>query len=190
MKNIYHRFLKLKIDPKLDLDYVLEKGGKDAFLIEIPREKLNSELFEFFDELGVQVRMCQAIYCSGQEKIHIHADDKKISDFAKINWTWGDPESELRWWSIEDESKLFICPTPDDLRPVIGDSYVCASEHNCKLLYSQNITKPSLVNAGMLHSVYNPSPIGRITLSLLIEKDNENIKFLDAVKIFEKVVEW
>jgi len=192
--NNYHRFIKCEIDPKLDLNYVLEKREeaddiRSRVFIEIDPEKINPEIFIFLDKFNVKVKMCQVLHCSGNEKIHIHADDQKLSNLTKMNWTWGSPESELRWWEIDDENKLYACQTPEPLRKVIGDNYLCASEQDCKLVFSQKITKPSLVNAGFLHSVYNPSPQRRITLSLLIEKNGKPIDFSDSLKIFEKVLE-
>ena len=73
----------------------------------------------------------------------------------------------------------------NDWKLVIGD------EKKSKLLYEKSIYKPSLVNAGVLHSVYNPSKVERrITQSFNIvdKKKIKLVSFQNAIKIFDKYI--
>ena len=114
--------------------------------------------------------------------------DDYLDDHAKINFTWGPEDSVMRWW-ISDKDNIKIVSDIDDegneWKLVIGD------EKKCDRVYEKSIYKPSFVNAGVLHSVYNPSKLERrITQSFNIvdKKKIKLVTFQEALKIFDKYI--
>ena len=109
-----------------------------------------------------------------------------IDDHAKINITWGPPESKMQWWTADD-SAVQMGEEEDDKGEIWKILY--AKEKDCNLVYEKSITRPSLVNGGRLHSVINPSKIeGRLTQSFNIvgKSKLETIKFDEALEIFKE----
>ena len=136
------------------------------------------------------------------DNLHIHVDNNKetnyfkkdrkptdyIDDHAKINITWGPPESKMQWWTADD-SAVQMGEEKDDKGEIWKILY--AKEKDCTLVYEKSITRPSLVNGGRLHSVINPSKIeGRLTQSFNIvgKSKLETIKFDEALEIFKEYI--
>jgi len=132
------------------------------------------------------------VHIDNNKEEYYLAEERKIEDYlddhAKINFTWGPKESTMRWWSSDKKDISIESDVDED-----GNEWklVVGNEKKSKLLYEKSIYKPSLVNAGVLHSVYNPSKIERrITQSFNIV-DKRKIKlvsFQDAVEIFDKYI--
>ena len=132
------------------------------------------------------------VHIDNNKEEYYLAEERKIEDYlddhAKINFTWGPKESTMRWWSSDKKDISIESDVDED-----GNDWklVVGNEKKSKLLYEKSIYKPSLVNAGVLHSVYNPSKIERrITQSFNIV-DKRKIKlvsFQDAVEIFDKYI--
>ena len=115
--------------------------------------------------------------------------DDYFDDHVKINFTWGPKESVMRWWST-DKDNVSI---EDDEDETDGFVYklVIADEKKCKMEYQKSIYKPSLVNAGVLHSVYNPSKTqSRVTQSFNIvdKRKVKLVNFYEALDTFKELI--
>ena len=128
---------------------------------------------------------------NNKEEYYINEErtiDDYLDDHAKINFTWGPKDSVMRWWISEKDNISIVSDTDergDEWKLVIGD------EKKCEMVYEKSIYRPSLVNAGVLHSVYNPSKLERrITQSFNIvdKKKIKLVTFQEALKIFDKYI--
>lgn len=161
MENIYHRFLDIPYDPGVDLMSIPTEDGIPFKHITLDESELNPDLVGWFREREIKFLWYEAFYTPpGGGKITIHTDLAEISDIAKINWTWGGPGSKLIWWEVEDQEQIVR------LKTLYEDSIFVCDEKYCRKVYEQEITRPSLVNAGRFHSTHNPSMEKRWTLSL------------------------
>jgi hypothetical protein len=159
-ENIFQQFLALPFAPGVDLFKEFPKDPDCSKHIQVSQELLNKEFVEFFSNFDIEMNRWEAFYTAPFGKIWVHTDTDGFGDAAKINWTWGDSLSETCWWDIKDRSRL---------EPIVTDfgiKYLKAEEEDCKLLFKQQMTKPSIVQVGILHSTNNPTPTGRWTLCL------------------------
>jgi hypothetical protein len=161
LKNIYHQFLDIPIDPKIDLFSNADYDPAVYHHIKIQDEQINPELIQWLTDLNIVAPgWFEAFYTPANGgKLPIHIDTTEICEAVKLNWTYGDPGSKLIWWKINDISHAEILYTH-------GQQYLLANEMDCTKILEVEISKPSLVNAGQFHSTYNPTNKGRWTLSL------------------------
>ena len=169
-KNIFHRFLDIPVDPNIDLFNRMEYDINIYSHIKVSKEEINPELFCWLEQFDFTIEWFEAFYTPPNGgKLPIHTDSQEVDDKVKINWTYGAPGSKLIWW--EPRSDNYI----NTVKTAFGTTYLTADEDNCTKLYEVEIVKPSLVNAGLFHSTYNPSSQGRWTLSLPLFKTGTQI---------------
>jgi hypothetical protein len=183
--NIYHRYLTIPIDPKIDLFNRIEYDKTHYNHVKINKEEINFEIITWLEQFDFTVEWFEAFYTPPNGgKLPIHTDSANINDSVKVNWTYGAPGSKLIWWEPKDDKYIKIVET------VFGTRYMTIEENNCNMLYEAEINQPSLVNAGRFHSTYNPTNQGRWTLSLpLLEKSTgKNVLWVDATAKFKEII--
>jgi hypothetical protein len=183
--NIYHRYLDLAIDPKIDLFNRIEYDTTQYNHVKIEKEEINPDIIDWLSRFDFTVNWFEAFYTPPNGgKLPIHTDSSRISDNVKINWTYGAPGSKLIWWEPKDDKCAKI------VRTVFGTEYMTADENDCIRLHEAEINQPSLVNAGRYHSTFNPTLEGRWTLSLpLLDKQSgDNVTWKDAVAKLNKII--
>jgi len=185
LENVYHRYLNVPIDPNINL---FDQSGFDTnshHHIKFDKEEINPDLIKWLDNFSIKPFWYEAFYTPPNGgKLPIHIDGFEGPDYIKINWTYGAPGSSLIWW--EPKSKEYI----KTVETVFGIPYYAVDEENCNKVYEIEINKPSLVNAGLFHSTYNPTPEGRWTFSIpLIDAvDRNRLSWNDAIKRFEGLI--
>ncbi len=144
------------------------------------------ELYNWMNNLGVELYMGETFYTPPYSKIPIHTDHSGYTNHVKINVTWGPQEGVTQWWksdSIKSES------TYKHGGMEIGENslipHLWAEEEDCELLYEANTNRPSLVNVGILHGTNNPTSEGRWTLSFIPRKGERYVHWDDAIDIFK-----
>jgi hypothetical protein len=184
-ENIFQKFLDLPVSPGVDLFSAFPDSPETSKHIQVPSSLLNKEFLEFFAQYDIRPDQWEAFYTAPFGKIWIHTDTAGFSDACKINWTWGDPLSKTVWWGPKDPNKLESIVTD------FGVTYLRTDESNCNLLFKQTMTKPSIVQVGILHSTDNPTPTGRWTLCLpLVYPDSqERFQWVDTLKMFNNYLE-
>ena len=128
---------------------------------------------------------------NNKEEYYLHEErtvDDYLDDHVKINFTWGPKESVMRWW-VSDKENISV----EDDTDADGNTWklVIGDEKKCTMVYEKSIHRPSLVNAGALHSVYNPSKTqSRVTQSFnMVDKSKlKLVTFNDALDIFYKYI--
>jgi hypothetical protein len=186
LENVYHRYLNIPIDPKIDLFNRIEYDPLHYTQVQVNKTEINPELIDWFaQQFNLEVIFFEAFYTPPNGgKLPIHTDTSEVCDFVKVNWTYGAPGSKLIWWELTHDNIVTHSETTFDI------TYSIAEEQDCKKIHEIEISKPSLVNTGRFHSTYNPTTEGRWTLSLtLIEKQNRTtLSWTDAIAKFNGVI--
>jgi hypothetical protein len=122
-------------------------------------------------------------------------------DIAKIIFTWGPNDSYLRWWTITDQRKLIkkiVSRSVNDdfqLKGIVPDIQVntayAAKMTDVTMSHQVVVNRPSLINAGQLHSTLNANPTqDRWTLTFIpLTLDSNVISFSQALEIFKDWIE-
>lgn len=174
----YHRYLNLPFDVEKPNKFEDGKKNKQLFF---DNTIISNYVIEWLDSLGLKSIHTEAFYTAPNDKIFIHCDTPEIDNHVKINFTWGSELSTTRWWRLKEGSEYQKSNVED------GGGILLAQEKDCDLLYEQVINKPSLINAGVLHSTYNPTNEGRWTLSLVIaEKEKQELLHWNDALVFLK----
>ena len=166
----YHRYL--------DLPFTLEKpnhfingqwGGVDVQQSDV------EPALDWLSSLGLSYLLFEGFYTPPHDELHIHTDTETVNDAAKINFTWGNPKSTMRWWT---------CDTITRHTWSTGHSYMQAKKEDCELVHEATIHKPSLINGGQLHSTYNPFDEGRWTISIVPKLNRDYLTWNEAIEAF------
>jgi len=183
--NIFQKFLDLPVSPGVDLFAMFPDNPETSKHVQVPSSMLGKDFLEFFAQYDIRPDQWEAFYTAPFGKIWIHTDTAGFSDACKINWTWGDPLSKTVWWGPKDSNKLESIVTD------FGVTYLRTDESNCNLLFKQTMTKPSIVQVGILHSTDNPTPTGRWTLCLpLVYPDSQDrFQWVDTLNMFKDYLE-
>ncbi len=114
----------------------------------------------------------------------LHVDGLTFDDHVKINFVVNAGSSTMAWWRIKNGYKY------RNLTTVVGTGYLWAPKEECDLVVEENISRPALVNAGMLHSVENLDTV-RLCYSFMLKNKNTQGKLLwdDAVNILKDFLE-
>jgi hypothetical protein len=139
---------------------------------------INPKLTSIFDKLNVSVGSLQHLsyppYFTGT--IHI---DNEGGDYIKCNWIYQGSNSIVNWYEPID---TIIKPAN-----VISREYqfIKYDKSEVKLLYSQSVTLPSLIQVGIPHNVINFNE-PRECLSMVLFYKNNRITMHDSIKIFNQ----
>jgi len=204
MDNIYHRYLKLPFEYSRP-DHLLVKP-KTFYNSCVHLDDALPEFVSWVKSHDCKVsNVLELFYTPANGGVFpIHGDSgikPGVFDTAKINFTWGPDDSYLRWWTVKDEKKLIKrivkSEINDDFQQKgvvpdikITEAYLARPE-DVTLSYEVVINRPSLVNAGQLHSTFNPNPDqDRWTLSFIpLTLDGNMISFSQALEIFKDWIE-
>ena len=184
-KPYVHQYLNLPVMPEIDLFRLFPDNPDQLNHVAVDPSMLNKEFVDFIESIpGLRIPSWEAFYTPPGGKIWIHGDSDKITDFARINLSWGPKDSELVWWEPKPGIKL------EPIVTAFGENYLRADEKDCNVIHRAVINRPSIVQVGMLHSTWNPGPGGRWTLAIpLAEKSEpERVSFEMAVAMFADYV--
>jgi len=184
-KPYVHQYLNLPVMPEIDLFRLFPDNPDQLNHVAVDPSMLNKEFVDFIESIpGLRIPSWEAFYTPPGGKIWIHGDSDKITDFARINLSWGPKDSELVWWEPKPGIKL------EPIVTAFGENYLRADEKDCNVIHRAVIDRPSIVQVGMLHSTWNPGPGGRWTLAIpLAEKSEpERVSFEMAVAMFADYV--
>lgn len=184
-KPYVHQYLNLPIMPEIDLFRLFPDNPDQLNHVAVDPSMLNKEFVDFMENIpGLRIPSWEAFYTPPGGKIWIHGDSDKITDFARINLSWGPNDSELVWWEPKTGVKL------EPIVTAFGENYLRADEKDCNVIHRAVINRPSIVQVGMLHSTWNPGPGGRWTLAIPLAEKSEpkRVSFEMAVAMFADYV--
>lgn len=144
----------------------------------IDPEDLNPNLIEFADKFGLTLHLAECFYSNplGKKFSQIHRDVSGAASATKFNWSYGGGGSLMNWFiPITDIERLSTT--------AIGVRYRYYNNEDVKLIHSQPVGFPSLLEVALPHNV----TIGnkeRICVSILFK-----YKYTDFFPTFSEAVE-
>lgn len=142
---------------------------------------VHPDMTEWLSQFGVSVYRIDFFHKLPREPLsEIHIDGVK-GDRAKINWVYGGKNSKMIWYEpLVLEEKSFS-------QTIAGGNYTSYKLHEVREIYSNELLKPSLVQAGEPHAIYNPTE-ERICISLALKKNNKQVTMAEACEIFKDIL--
>jgi hypothetical protein len=190
MDNIYCRDLKVNFDidqsifQKVDsLDGVQVNNFKYYKLsaIEYP-----ASIIKWLDQYGIFVAWIDAICMPPHSTIPIHIDGQRLnSSRCKLNWVYCQGETKTEWWTINQLQDTSATSVLDNTA-----NYLRFDPAECTQVWSAQLGQPSLIEAGLPHSVINSSEYPRWCLSnsLCWKSSRHNVRFQEAVEVFKDYI--
>lgn len=179
--NRYHQKLNIPV-----MFYPQFPSNPITAVLPYNKSQINQELIDWLSIMSVGIKHCEVFYLSpdSQSNHVIHLDGQHFDNHAKLNFAYCDTTAVMNWFTLKEDVVLETKVTP------IGTKYIEALEDQCILVHQAIIGRPSLINAGQLHSVSTVvSP--RYCFSFVLSDINTN-KYLiwdNAVEIFKDYIE-
>lgn len=151
-----------------DPDYFKKKNVEEKYADHwfVPKEDLSDEFIEWLDRHNLDLYYSELFYCSPGGDIFMHVDEIEPANCCKINWVYDEDDTWMHWYELKPGKKLI------KQNNYIGGEYWMCEKEDCVYVESARIQKPTLINAGVLHSVSNPSKGQRWCLSLVPQFKN------------------
>lgn len=140
---------------------------------------VDPRLVSWLSSMNIGLRHVEVFYTPPESQCPIHIDAPDGSaPHAKMNFAYGGPGSEMRWYepydSVESESAITSSGTRGQiLQPGSG-----------RIISRAVIGKPSILNAGIYHDVINPSNEPRWCLSIVMQYRGGRLDWETAKKLF------
>jgi hypothetical protein len=176
---------KLNLDFQIDLTplYKIQEGCNKDRVSVITVTEIDKNLSLFLEKLDLEICHAEVFHTPANGEIKIHSDTGRADiTWSKINWVFGEPGHKTLWWQVKDPNKEI------QMRPLHnGPDYIFYEEEDCFVVHEQEITDSWLINAGVPHSVINPTNQSRWTLSYTIfdKKNNSILEYKNALEIFK-----
>ena len=170
MINIYHADLSLPV--VFDPQYSESDIGNRSYKIDP-----DDTIVLWLDSIGLEVVRggAELFYTAPYKSMPIHADGTTQDNKVKLNFQFGGTGSEMRWYQR-------ITNANESIVPGQFGRYVSITDDNVTQVWSANIGKPSLINAGVLHRVVNSfEPRWVISIPLWDISANQNLQWEDAL---------
>jgi hypothetical protein len=188
MLNNYCNQLKFNFDLDLTPLYNIQKEYTKTDRVSVLNvDEIDNNLASFLQNLDLKICHAEVFHTPAFGEIKIHSDTGRSDiTWTKINWVFGPSGHRTRWWRIKDPNKEI------QMRPLHnGPDYIFYEDEDCELAYEKEITGGWLFNAGIPHSVWNPTDQSRWTLSYTLYdlKQDRILEYNDALEIFKNYLE-
>lgn len=186
--NNYHRYINLPFTiPKPSDDILTYDQNLKAFQnISLMETYTCKPMVDWLNKFGLEILWQEIFYTPPHHNGPIHTDYNDYTNHTKLNITWADDNSVVRWYK-SNKTKLFPPVKGEVLN--YRDHILMANLKDCELVYEANTNKTSLLNVGQLHNTINPSDQGRITLCFVLGRRQKLLKFSEAIEIFKDYIE-
>jgi hypothetical protein len=188
MENVYCRDVDLNFVISTDaIDIAKSQMVNDAVNGHFFNESIDSTLEAFLDDLGIKILHAEIFYTPPGSvlKIHIDGGHEYINRVCKLNWVVGAKGSYMCWFDTKD-------PVNSGLEQAtkVETNYVLYSDEDSTEIWRQEVNFPSLVNAGIPHSVMNPTTEPRWCMSFALgdKETGESLFWEEAVLKLEKYI--
>jgi hypothetical protein len=106
---------------------------------------INPDLIKLFYSKGLLLTFVESFYTPKITRSPIHEDGEENNDVLKLNWVYGGEGSTMNWYEpIEN---------PVWKKTVLGGDYKFYDPDKVRLIHSQAVGKPSLLQVGIPHNV-------------------------------------
>jgi hypothetical protein len=173
------------IDINLDISPLRDEIDINSFPKEywntIPISDINPKLIIFLMRHGLGLPKAATFYSEGEIVHPIHIDGASVSDMVKINWAYGDNHT-MNWYSTAINKQAST--------ENIDRTYIYYKSSEVKLIHSQKVDCPSLVQVGVPHNVINYSGSRRcISVALFHIHTNQHVTMQEALTLFSKIID-
>jgi hypothetical protein len=175
------RFLNIPV-PFLKEDFNKKKYSTARFQ-ELDKNDISQEYFTWIKSLGLMLEHAGVFFSVPRGSYIIHRDDHTRMDFPKINWVYGDLNSEMNWYKIKPEA------TGSRSHTVLDTQFVKYELDEVELLYSKKLKSPSLVQSGMPHNVSNINEFRWCVSTVYLYPNRQLLSWADAERIFQPYME-
>jgi hypothetical protein len=179
----------LRFDFELDTSVLAEiKSTQD--ISDSPRmfdlnHKIDQRMVHVLDQVGLAIEHAELFYTPPGKSLPIHVDGMIIKPMAKINWVYGETGSRMRWWKPRDSTQII-----EHKKTPIGTNYIGLDESEAEEVFSAEIQKTALVEAGTYHSVTNPTHAPRWCFSFILcsAADHQRVTWTQAREMLKQFV--
>jgi hypothetical protein len=185
MTNRYHRYLNIPSEYTPNIDFsTINTDGLDwiKFHRSIGIDGLNNpKIIKWLSSLDLTTQWVEAFYTPSHDKSIIHSDTPNWQEWAKIIFQYSAKGSTMRWWTSD---------TIQSVKSAYGHPFFHSHENDAKLEYEVEISQPSLLNVGPLHSSHNPTDEKRFTATIaLFHFDGTRVLWDEAVEKLSSYIE-
>lgn len=180
MSNTYHHYLKIPVG------FIPVFPDGSQVISSYDKKLITKEFRDWIESLGLAIGSSEVFHIRPNDAGHldhipIHNDATEFNNHVKINFVYSDTASTMNWYTYKDTDLLETLTTP------IGTGYITTPRDNCKLVYSAEVGRPSLVNTGMLHDV-SPVTSTRYCFSFPLLQNGQRLIWENAVNIFQEYI--
>jgi hypothetical protein len=136
----------------------------------IPKDIISDEFYSWLTSNNLELEHSELFYCQPKGNIFMHIDEIDPPDSCKLNWVYDQGETLMRWYKLKEHKELQLLKSP------IGTNYWSADRKDCTLAYQYRVGKPTLINAGEIHDVINPSNHRRFCVSIVVKVIGEDVR--------------
>ena len=168
--------IPLLVDPSLVTTTGLMKQHKRVSI-----DSINPDLIKLFHSKGLSLTFAESFYTPKITISTIHEDGEENNDVLKINWVYGGEGSTMNWYEPIEE--------PVWKKTVIGVDYKFYSPDKVRLIHSQAVGRPSLLQVGIPHNV-TTGDANRFCVSVLPFDMSTNgyITFEQGTELFKEYI--
>ncbi len=159
---LYALDLKLPFETDMRHLAVHECDPMRVSQIRVPTDLVDARVLEILRVRKIGLSHVECFHTPAGGLLPLHVDGPKLDNNAKINWCYGARGSKMIWWRVKDGVSPLLLNTS------IGTRYLKVEPKDCVPIHSAKIVGPTLVNAGVPHSVFNPTQERRWVLSLVL----------------------
>ena len=155
---------------------------KIANHFEINEADLNPALIELLDKLGFEIQLAECFYRKPFTGSRIHRDVKGRPSATKLNWIYGGRNSLMNWYQpVSDIERTAVT--------ALGVTYVYYLNEDVKLVHTQKVGFPSLLEVAMPHDI-TMGDEERICVSIVLKYKNKDAypTFAESTKIFKDYI--
>lgn len=147
---------------------------------------INPEFKEWIEKIGLLIADIEIFYSPPNYSMPIHTDGETIHSEAKLNYMYGAPKSQMKWWMPREGKR----PTKhrmahDNQAAAVGE--LVWTKEDCIEVESTEVMC-TLVNVGIPHNIEN-GQLPRKCVSVIFDKPTATgietlVTFEDALEIF------
>lgn len=179
--SIFCQHLNLNIQP---LQVHIDELPNDPWTL-VSLDLINPELKTLFEELNLTLMSAALFVLQEGESGPVHADGKKLGDYAKINWSYN-TDHVMNWYK-EKTNEQHIFQRESDDEKITSRPYVSYNNEDVDLISSEPIGFPSIVQVGVPHNVTNLKGI-RKCVSIALVRDSRFISMDNAIETFKNYI--
>ena len=117
-------------------------------------ECMSTDVIDIFEQLDLSISFVEVFYSKPFLNSNIHVDGAG-GDYTKVNWIFGGVDSSMNWYRAKQSHIITEKPRFPRIVTSIGTNTTSYHESEVEYLFTEKITRPSLVQVGIPHNITN-----------------------------------